>query len=158
MLPALAACALFFKGSLLIGGIGLVVCVWWDALAGFIGRRSGWNKSQSDIQIEGFADAICFVVTPSLMTAVAVDYRLIPLVTLPVFVLAGIWRLARFNVEGLVGKGYAGLPVTYNGYLVPAAVLIQHCCPLLPDAAWYPLILGLASLLMVSRRFVTPEL
>ncbi len=134
------------------------MCVWWDAVSGWIGRRRLWVKSPSDVQVEGFADSVCFVLAPALLAAAAVGYRVVAMLVLPVFVSAGIWRLSRFNIEGLAGRGYAGLPVTYNGYLVPVAVLLQQRLTGLPETVWFALCLGVISWLMVSRRFVTPEL
>lgn len=157
-LLALVSCGAMLTGLILQGGAGLVLCVWMDAITGWIGRRKSWAKTKSDIEVEGFADAVCFIVAPALMLAAAVEYRPGCMAALPVFVLAGLWRLARFNVEGMTGGGYSGLPVTYNGYLIPAAVSVDHFWPALPDAAWYAAVLVILSLLMVSRRFVTPEL
>lgn len=158
LLLALVACGVLLHGRLLYGGGGLVLCVWWDAISGWVGRRRAWEKNGSDVQTEGFADLACFVLAPALLVAVATRHPMAVLPMLPVFVLAGVWRLARFNVEGVTDKGYTGLPVTYNGYVLPAAVAAAQHWAAIPDAAWYAVVLGVLSALMVTRRFSTPEL
>lgn len=158
LLLALGACGLLLHGWLLYGGSGVVVCVWWDALSGWLGRRRVWEKRDSDVQVEGFADFACFILAPALLVAMAPHSSLAGQALLPVFIVAGAWRLARFNVEGVSDKGYTGLPVTYCGYAVPAAVAIAQQWPVIPDAAWYAIVLGALSALMVTRRFSTPEL
>jgi phosphatidylserine synthase len=158
MLLALVSCGFLLNRLPAPGSVLLVLCVWSDALAGWLGRRRGWIKGPFDVQMEGFSDALCFVITPALLVASVVNYRLLPMLILPVFIVSGVWRLARFNVEGLVRNGYVGLPVTYNGYWMPAAVAIEQHWRGIPDTVWYGLVLGVISVLMTSRRFVTPEL
>jgi phosphatidylserine synthase len=158
MLLALASCGFRLNRLLVPGSALLILCVWLDALAGWVGRSQGWIKGPLDIQMEGFSDALCFVVTPALLVASAVNYRPLPMLILPVFVVAGVWRLARFNVGGPLTHGYVGLPVTYNGYWVPAAVAIGQHWHGIPETVWYGLVLGVVSALMTSRRFVIPEL
>jgi len=155
---ALAGARWALHDQLLPCGVVLVACVWWDSIAGWIARRRGWPRTSSVIQVEGFADALCFVITPALMAAAAVRCTGPAMTAIALFVLAGLWRLARFNVEGMVDRGYAGLPVTYNGYWIPLAVLMERQLPCLPDAVWYGGVLAGVSVLMVSRRFTTPEL
>ncbi len=78
------------------------------------------------------------------------------LLLLPVFLVAGVYRLARFQVEGLVNHRYRGMPVTYNGYWFPLAGVIVHFGP-----AWSTAIpaitLLLTSALMASRHLSVPE-
>src|SRR5262249_47259424 len=74
----------------------------------------------SDVQIEGFVDFVSFVWAPlAFVWCGGRPWWLYPVAA--VFVLAGMFRLARFNVEGMVRGGYRGLPVTYNAVLLPVA-------------------------------------
>jgi phosphatidylserine synthase len=74
-----------------------------------------------------------------------------------VFVAAGAFRLARFNVEGLAGSTYRGLPVTYAGVLVPLAVLVSGWTEVVSQATAVALVLALMAPLMASSRFKTPR-
>lgn len=135
-------------------GLILVVCVWFDTLTGWYFRRRG-PKSPSTSALEIYADVVCFVAAP-IQFALALLVSLWPLALMPVFLLAAVYRLARFQVQGLVGKGYVGLPVTYNGYLFPLAGLAIHFASNWADAILAVLLVA-TSALMVSSRFIVPE-
>lgn len=134
---------------------GLVACVWIDALAGWLGKRAAWAKSRFATALEMAADFVCFIWAPASWIA---GHGTTPPVriALGVFVLAGAWRLARFQAEGLVRGGYRGLPVTYMGYLVPLAGGVVAAGWIQPQWAW-PAALAVFSWAMVSTRFVIPE-
>ena len=142
--------------SLLIfwAGVVLVLCVWIDAITGWYFRRRG-PKSPSTTELEIYADASCFVAAP-IELAFVLARSSWPIVCLPVFLVAAVYRLARFQVQGLIGKGYLGLPVTYNGYLFPLAGLAAHFLPNGTDAILVVLLIA-TSALMVSNRIVVPE-
>lgn len=134
---------------------GLVACVWLDAFAGRCARRRGWEKTRFATACEMLADFVCFVWAP-VAWVTAADGSAATRLAGGVFVLAGVFRLARFQAEGLVRGGYRGLPVTYNGYLIPAAgVLVATVLPY-PAWVWPAVFAGLAAA-MASTRFVVPE-
>jgi len=155
-LPGLAAIALSLQGRLWAAGAFLVLAVWADVALGWLASRRKWEKGNSQKQIEGFVDFLCFLWAP-VQFAVALCPHPALWALVPVFILAGAFRLARFNVEGLVGGRYRGLPVTYNGYLFPLAALASHY--LSPRAT--PFIFGglflLLALLMASSVLRIPE-
>ena len=139
-----------WAGALLLGSVGADLLVSWHA------KRRGWEKHESELEIEGFVDFTCFVWAPLqfgfvLFSPVAL---VIPAV---VFALAGMFRLARFNVEGVVAGGYRGLPVTYNGVLFPIAGLLSHYVDGMAAVAGFDAMLLTLAALMASGRFVTPE-
>jgi len=152
----LAATAAALSGWLVWAGAMLVSCVWLDAGTGFVFRRRG-PKTASTSAIETLADATCFVAAPLAFMAAMTGAHPAALMTIPIFFLAAIFRLARFNVEGLAEGRYAGLPVTYNGYIFPAAAVLSWLIP-----AWtvpiFAAVTLIVSVLMVSRRFSVPEL
>jgi phosphatidylserine synthase len=132
----------------------LVLCVWLDAVTGSIFRRHG-PKSPSTSALENGADLTCFVAAPMEFVVALARHQEI-LLLLPLFLVAAAYRLARFQVEGLVNKSYRGLPVTYNGYTFPAAGLAIQFAPNWGD----PILAGLlivTSALMVSRHLLIPE-
>ena len=136
-------------------GATLVLCVWLDAVTGWIFRRMG-EKSPSTSALEYSADLICFVVAPmEFIAGLAIHPGVLAL--LPVFLVAAAYRLARFQVEGMVDKSYRGLPVTYNGYWFPLAGLAIHFAPNWADFIIAGLLI-VTSALMVSRHLLIPEL
>lgn len=152
---ALSVVALSGDQSRWAGAAGLVGCVWVDALAGWLARKRGWPRGAFAGPAEMLADFICFVWAP-VAWVTARTGGVFVWVAAGIFVLAGAFRLARFAVEGLVGGGYRGLPVTYNGYLVPlAGGLVATVLPH-PAWVWPGVFLGLAAL-MASTRFTVPE-
>jgi phosphatidylserine synthase len=135
---------------------GLVLCVWLDALAGWLARRRKWPRTGFAMECETLVDFLCFVWAP-VAWLTAPGAPLMTWLSAGVFVLAGIFRLARFRVEGLVRGGYRGLPVTYNGYVIPAVGAMVATVLPQPAIVWPITLLALA-VAMVSTRFVVPEL
>jgi CDP-diacylglycerol--serine O-phosphatidyltransferase len=155
-LPGLAAVALSLQGRLWAAGAFLVLAVWADVALGWLASQRKWVKGNSQKQIEGFTDFLCFLWAPVQFTVALCPHPVLWALA-PVFILAGAFRLARFNVEGLVGGRYRGLPVTYNGYLFPLAALASHY--LFPRAT--PFLFGglflLLALLMATSTLRIPE-
>jgi phosphatidylserine synthase len=154
--PGLASLVLSWSGHGMSAGCALVLAVWCDVIVGWLARRHAWNKQATHVQLEGFVDCVCFVWAPvQFLVALYCDAAL--LVAAPVFALAGLFRLARFNVEGLANGGYRGLPVTYNGYLIPLTALGAHYLAAPYASLLCAGMLLVLSALMVSRRLVVPE-
>jgi len=130
--------------------------VWADVALGWLSSQRKWAKGNSQKQIEGFTDFLCFLWAPVQFTVAFCPHPAL-WVLASVFILAGAFRLARFNVEGLVEGRYRGLPVTYNGYLFPLAALASHF--LFPRGT--PFLFGglflLLALLMASSILRIPE-
>ncbi len=135
-------------------GITLVLCVWVDAITGWIFRKLG-AKSATTSALENYADFVCFVAAPMGFVAALVVHQTV-LILLPMFLVAAVYRMVRFQIQGLVGSSYRGLPVTYNGYWFPLAAIGAHFAP-----AWYDFFFAgtliATSALMVSRRLLIPE-
>lgn len=141
---------------ILAAGATLIACVWLDAVTGYLFRRCR-PKSASNAALETFADATCFVAAPiEFIVAMTTSHRVV-LAVIPLFFLAAVYRLARFEIEGLAARGrYAGLPVTYNGYIFPTAGAIAWVLPTWTDTILV-LVTLVVSALMVSRRLSVPE-
>jgi len=154
--PGLLTIGCAVQGWRLAAGVCLVVAVWSDVAVGVVAGRKSLPKTQSVLQVEGFMDFLCFVWAPVQM-ALAIQLDGWVLAGAGLFVPAGIFRLARFNVEGLLGGGYKGLPVTYNGYIFPAIAVVLNYVSVHRGIALLVVFLGVA-ILMTSDRFVTPEM
>lgn len=156
-LPGALAAGFALERRHVAAGICLVLAVWADVAVGFLAGRMGWRKGDSQIQLEGLVDFLCFVVAPIVFCVTLDSSRVVALSSL-LFLLCGAYRIARFNVEGLNEKGgYTGLPVTYNGYWFPLIALLEPYHPLAPNLVWGGVLL-LLSLLMTTRNLNVPEL
>lgn len=152
--PALVAVPATGTGRPLVAATALVLAVWSDVLVVQIARRFHWPATLSTGQLDALVDCVSFVAVPAMcVLALVPGWTLLAGVL--VFVAAGLFRLARFQAEGLVQGGYRGMPVTYNGYLFPAAIVVIHVTPTASPLWWYvPLLLSAG--LMVGT-FIVPE-
>lgn len=138
--------------------VSLLVAVWADAAAGWAARRARWEQGPYAPHLDELVDLLDFVAAPAAL-AIAVAHEPVALPFAGTFVLCGIFRLARFSVEGLVDGRYRGMPVTYNGYvfaLVGGVSLLAG-----PGRTAFPLATGalaVSSFLMVWGRIRIPEL
>ncbi len=156
-LPGLAAIAFVARHRPLEAGVALVVAAAADLLVALIAARRAWKETEGDVQLEGFVDFVCFVWAPAALgLAMAADWAMLAVVGL--FVLAGAYRLARFNVEGTIGGGYRGLPVTYSGVVVPAAAGLGWSVESVGARGILVPTFCILAALMASGRFVMPQL
>ena len=99
-LVGFAAATAAISEALVASAACLVGAVWIDAATGFLARRRG-PKTSGTIALELPVDAACFVFAPIAFVLAATDAAPLIVAALAVFFLAGIYRLARFSVEGL---------------------------------------------------------
>lgn len=152
----LAAAGAAHSGLLLMACLLMIGSVWLDATTGWFFRRRG-AKSQSTAALERYADVACFVAGPVELVLLDTDASMPVLAACIAFVLAAVYRLARFDVEGLTSGRYTGVPVTYNGYAFPAAALVSHMAPGWSGTIFVTIMLAMSAL-MISRRVTVPEL
>lgn len=161
--PGLASIAFALTARPLYAGIALVLAVWCDAALGFLARKRAWEKGATHRQLDTSVDITCFVWAPVQFANALVVTQQISLATTilifaaSVFIFAACFRIARFNVEGLVNGRYRGLPVTYNGYIFPLTALIAHYLPALDAAILFVVAFVLTAALMVTTRISVPE-
>jgi phosphatidylserine synthase len=154
--PGLASVCLSWSAHPALAAGMLLLAVWSDVVVGWIARRRRWAKLPMHVQIEGFVDFTSFIWAP-VQVLIGQHGGVELWIAGPIFVLAGLFRLARFNVEGLVNGGYRGLPVTYNGYLVPLTALGAHYLEPAPASMLCAGVLLVLSALMISKRLKIPE-
>lgn len=154
--PGLVAIVAAQRGWAVAAGVLLLVAVAFDVLADSLADRRGWERGPSDVQIEGFVDFVCFGWAP-FQLALAVSESAWVVAFGLLFVVAGGFRLARFNVEGLREGGYPGLPITYAGVVVPVAAGLGSILDALSPGPVLSLTFALLAAAMASGRFVTPR-
>lgn len=93
-----------------------------DRLDGLVARRL---KQSSDFgrQLDSLADAVSSLMAPAVTVAVLSAGDPIVVTASGLFVLAGIWRLAHFNLTG-EGSVFRGLPTTHavGGFILLWAI------------------------------------
>lgn len=90
---------------------------------GFVARLL---KAESDIgfQLDSLADVVSFGVAPAVFVY-SIFQDTIVLIVAACFVLAGAFRLARFNAIAGKVKGFVGMPITMNGLIFPVLYLFN---------------------------------
>lgn len=126
----------------------LLTCVALDAADGFLARH--WSVSSAfGAQLDSLADMTSFIVA----SAVLAFYWFSPeaplawvVVAGSMYVLSGAFRLARYNVDGIVDNQFEGMPTTAVAALVSLTYLTY---PQL-DCLWGVGLMALLAILMVS--------
>lgn len=158
LVSGMVSMALVLEGHLLWAGALILVGVLADMVDGKIARATQ-TSSQFGVQLDSLADIVCFGVAPALFTYQILRlYQLSSLASLvavlPVSV-AGVFRLARFNLQPVkTGKEEytLGLPVTLAGAILALAGLsdLHYSARLFP--VWTTVLLPLTlAVLMISR-------
>jgi CDP-diacylglycerol--serine O-phosphatidyltransferase len=147
----LVAVGASFEGALDVAAVLLVFSAACDRFDGKLARYLGRKHGGFGAELDNLADAIGFGVAPAAL-GFAVGLRSIPeVVLLVVFTLAGISRLARFAYVKMDGPYYAGMPITYNGYIFPIAyLLVGRGPPLDLRRGTFAALFGISTLLMAS--------
>ena len=96
--------------TLYFGALGL------DFLDGIVARRLG-QQTEIGLQLDSLADLLNFCAAPALVGWMAGMRAPWQVAILALYVLAGAWRLAFYNVHGLEDQGaravFRGLPTTF---------------------------------------------
>lgn len=130
LVSAIGGIALVTNGHPIWATFCLLFCGLCDMFDGKVARAKK-NRTQDEknfgIQIDSLVDVVAFGVLPATMTIVLCGHRWYACVISALFVLAGVIRLAYYNVtEELrqketdeVRKHYSGLPITSSSLIFP---------------------------------------
>ena len=135
--------AIFFaiNGNYLFVAIFLFLAVIADYLDGKLARKLN-QENVFGKELDSLADTISFGVAPAIFGFSLIQTPL-AIVSFTIFLFCGILRLARYNIMDIKG-GFAGMPITLNGIIIPALYLFK--VPL----DFYPYIYIVLGVLMVS--------
>ena len=117
-LPIYAVCCL----------IGSGIC---DAFDGALARMRKNTPEEScyGAELDSLADVICFGVTPVVITLTNFNYILLNIVCV-FYCLAGVIRLAYYNMLAIKGKGdsgyFVGIPITTISIIYPILYFIYY--------------------------------
>ncbi|MFB6283062.1 MAG: CDP-alcohol phosphatidyltransferase family protein [Halobacteria archaeon] len=93
-----------------------------DGLDGFFAMKFG--GSEIGVEIDSLCDIVTFGVAPAAVVySVALDGGQYIAFISVLYVIAAVFRLARYNVENADGFGFDGVPSTLSGVLTAAFVL-----------------------------------
>jgi len=123
----------FFWSSLF-----MLLAVGFDYVDGKIARLLKQGNAFGE-QIDSLGDIISFGVAPAVFGYMIGMQELWQIIIMVLFVGAGMFRLARFNVS----KKYIGMPITVNGVIIPVLFLVS-----LADGIIYYMVLAI--ILMMS--------
>ena len=130
LLSAVGGITLVTSGHPILATFCLLFCGLCDMFDGKV-ARSKKNRTEEEksfgIQIDSLCDVVAFGALPATMTIVLCGHRWYAYIIGALFVLAGLIRLAYFNVtEELrqketdeVRKNYTGLPITSSALIFP---------------------------------------
>jgi CDP-diacylglycerol---serine O-phosphatidyltransferase len=123
ILCGLISIFLAIKGLFVFSAIALLVAVVFDYLDGKLARCL---KAESKLgeELDSLADLVSFGVAPAIMVYLFYNNDALAILV-ALMVLAGAYRLARFNSLKQQVKGYLGMPITVNGVLFPALILLK---------------------------------
>lgn len=136
----IAFSVLFASGDIILSVIFpigcLLICGFCDMFDGRV-ARSKKNRSEDEknfgIQIDSLCDLVCFTVLPATLGFCMGGSHVFAAVSGSLLILAGVVRLAYFNVEEMKRRSnpdnddhsYTGLPVTSTALLVPIIFLFR---------------------------------
>lgn len=122
---ALGTTAIFFSinGDSLSAAILVLIAVAADFFDGYSARKLD-AETAIGAQLDSLSDLVSFGVAPAslLYTFYSQTWIAIPLIIL---VLAGAYRLARYNTAKKDHEGFEGMPITINGVLIPIIFFFQ---------------------------------
>ncbi|HHW47614.1 MAG TPA: CDP-alcohol phosphatidyltransferase [Clostridiaceae bacterium] len=162
IITSLSICAgvvsfiLFTHGIYNFGILAYGFALFFDGIDGKIARKL---KKETDFgaECDSLSDAINFTVIPALIAYFTGFKGPIAVCVLLIYVISGIWRLANFNISGLIqveGKSYfTGICTTQAGALF--LIAITACLAFFKDALiyfMYPFFLALAILMNLSFK------
>lgn len=127
-----------------------------DAVDGPIARLRGGGPTPWGHELDSLADFVSFGIAPAVLLGVSVQpsVRLFSVLVGSVFVISGVWRLARYIWSGSRPHDgrFEGMPITAAGLAIVAFWLFENHIwggVVHPEAAY--LLVILCSLLMISR-------
>jgi phosphatidylserine synthase len=135
----------------------LAAAVCGDLVVEAIAKRRYWERRTLELHLESLVDFVSFIWAPVALT-LAAPHPIYLVWLSALFIAAGVFRIVRFNVEGLVDGGYRGLPVTYNGAIFPLALVASWSVDGLSAGAAFTVAMLVTTILMPCGAFVVPQI
>lgn len=97
-------------------------------------------------ELDSLADLISFGLAPAFLYYALKQPGMAITLILLLFVVCGMFRLARYNISK--GEGFEGVPITVNGFIFPVLYLLYIYVP--ETIVIWPVIYATMSVLMIS--------
>jgi len=97
-------------------------------------------------ELDSLADLISFGVAPAFLYYSLKEPGIGIVLILILFVVCGMWRLARYNISQ--DEGFEGIPITVNGAVFPLLYMLYMYLP--ATLAIWPAVFATMSVLMIS--------
>lgn len=142
-----------YKPAILLFGSTL----FFDGIDGRIARKL---KQETDFgaELDSLSDTVNFLVVPALIAYFIGFNSLIAICVLLLYVLSGVWRLANFNISGLIAVGnkncFTGICTTQAGglFLVTTVMYLSFFKDVRPHYFMYPFFIIIAVLMNLSFK------
>lgn len=131
----------------------IIIAGIFDRYDGTLARKFN-SESPLGVQLDSMADALSFGIAPAVLVYMAcfnnVDkYWLLLGFISVIYIVAGLFRLARYNAYGLDDDGnFMGIPITASGMLLVALTLFTKKIPFYV----YAIVMLLLAYLMISKH------
>jgi len=124
-----------FSGNMVLASWFIIIAALMDFLDGFAARLLH-AKTSIGAQLDSLADVVSFGLAPAIIMFKLLyeiqandtglfDFQFLPYLSL-LMVIAGAYRLARFNTDPEQSEEFKGLPIPANGIFVASLPLILH--------------------------------
>lgn len=138
-----------FHGNYYLSGILIVAAMIADGMDGRAARYFGVS-SDFGKELDSLCDLVSFGVAPAFLAYLLVlnELGFAGMAIAALFATCGALRLARFNVNVGIVKGYfMGLPIPAAGCVIATFIMTG----LKPQGIWFPVMMTIVALLMVSK-------
>ncbi|MBI5184404.1 MAG: CDP-diacylglycerol--serine O-phosphatidyltransferase [Nitrospinae bacterium] len=139
LLPSLLSCMNIFCGFYAIiasfnhkyyhAAIAILLAIFFDILDGRVARMTN-TTSEFGLQLDSLADTVSFCIAPGVLSYVWVltPFGRIGWMAAFLYVICGILRLARFNVQSLLvrGKYFIGLPTPAAAGFIASLIIFMR--------------------------------
>ncbi len=119
----------------------MLLSVLFDYLDGKVARKGTTHLFGK--QLDSLADLVSFGISPAVFAFIISSETIMFIPVWIFFIACGVLRLARFNTLNI--KEYIGMPITFNGIIIPLVYFLRT------PVTIYPIIYLISSLLMISN-------
>jgi len=141
------------EGNLYSAAWFIVLAILCDGMDGKLARWTG-QETAFGFELDSLADLISSGVAPAVLVYQGIFFKtpVVGYIFCFVYVFAGGYRLARFNVvqAGDRSEGYTGLPIPVAGFTLASLWIFEPMFDISVAMAWWIVLMLLITLLMIS--------
>jgi len=147
-----------YHHNIVLSAIFLALVVFIEYITWLYKERLTFEQEKMRKNINTFLDYFCFWISPALFLLVLFKWNVFIIFSVFIFLLAGAYRIYRFNKEWLINGKYKWLPITYSNYIFAIPFLINYYFLHFDNLVYfYIFLIIVTSYCMVSDKFYIPE-